>query len=351
MSYLLFTGGGSAGHVVPNLALIEALQTKYPVAYMGTGGIEKKLLSAYDIPFYEVNCPKFRRKVTLSNLTIPFSLFKAVRRAEELLRENPPALIFSKGGYASFPAVWAGSKLKIPVLTHESDISAGLCTKLIAKKCEYVLTSFPETAEQFQNGLCVGSPIRCELLSGNRALARRKYGFTDKKPVLLTLGGGSGARALNEFIQKNLNALLPHFQILHLCGAGNLPSVTARGYVCLEYERDMASAYAAADCALARAGSNTAFELLALKKPALFVPLEKGSRGDQLLNARSFEKRGLCRVLREQDLLQNGVSQLKSLVADERLKEALSLEKITSGTEKTVALVEKLLRNRGIAPK
>lgn len=329
--HILFTGGGSAGHVVPNLALMNELRYSRRISYMGTGGIESELVSTAGYTFFRVDCPKLIRSLAAENLKIPFRLHEAKKKAKEILQREKPDLVFSKGGFASYPAVWAAHKLKIPVLTHESDLSPGLCTKLVAKKCEYVLTSFPETAYLFKNGKCVGSPIRREILCGERTRARRKYAFGGNKPVLLVLGGGSGSRAINGAVRKNLEDLLAVFDILHLCGKGNAITDPPEGYVQREFESDMGSAYACADIVLSRAGSNTVFEILALKKPAVFVPLEKSSRGDQLQNALYFRDKGLCRVLRESELSAL-VSSLAQTCGDGKLKEALEEYSSESGT-------------------
>ena len=240
------------------------------------------------------------RSLTPKNLTLPFRMVQSERRALALLKELRPDLVFSKGGYASLPYLRAANKLQIPALTHESDLSPGLATRLMARRCKFVLTSFEETARRFANGRYVGSPMRKELFAGSASRARARYGFKRGTPVLLVLGGGSGSRTLNEAVRAHLPALLKQFQILHLCGKGsplpNAPSDVPRGYTALSYEPDMASAYAAADFVLSRAGSNTVFEVLALRKPALLVPLERASRGDQLENAAYFEKRSCLRV-------------------------------------------------------
>lgn len=302
MKRILFTGGGSAGHVVPNLAVMNELKYTHRITYMGTGGIERTLVGNCGYPFFRVDCPKLVRAFTLENLKIPHRLKQAKKEARAVLEREKPDLVFSKGGFASYPAVQAAHKLGIPVLTHESDLSPGLCTKLIAKKCKTVLTSFPETAALFSNGKCVGSPIRREILNGDRGRALHKFCLPAGLPVLLVLGGGSGSVALNNALRANLPALLKKFRILHLCGKGNLLENPPAGYVQREFETDMGSAYACADLVLSRAGSNTVFEILALKKPAVLVPLEKNSRGDQLENALYFEKNGLCAVLREANL-------------------------------------------------
>lgn len=348
MKYLLFCGGGSAGHVVPNLALMSELKYTFRLAYMGTGGIEKQLLGETDIPFFEVDCPKLVRSLSFENFKIPFRLRKAEKEAGAVLEREKPDLVFSKGGFASYPAVYAATKLHIPVLTHESDFSPGLCTKMIAKHCKFVLTSFPETAKLFANGKCVGSPMRKELFRGERSRAKRKYSLTEDKPVLLALGGGSGSRAINDALRANLEILLKNWQILHLCGKGNRMENAPSGYVQREYEGDMGSAYASCDAVLCRAGSNTVFETIALKKPALFVPLERSSRGDQLQNALYFERRGLCKILRESELLKLPEA-LELLKNDEVLRFALSACEIKSGTPAIVEQIKSILREEKTA--
>lgn len=342
MKTILFTGGGSAGHVIPNLAIMNELRYSRRVLYMGTNGIERGLVEKEGFPFFAIDCPKLVRSLTLKNLTIPYLLHKAIKAAIEILKKEKPDLVFSKGGFASYPAVVAAHKLNIPVLTHESDLSAGLCTKLIAKKCAKVLTSFPETARLFKNGEHVGSPIRKEVLRGEKSRAVKKFSLSEEKPVLLVLGGGSGSKAINDAVRANLNRLLPIFDVLHLTGKNNLVG-DRKGYVQREFERDMGSCYAAADLVLCRAGSNTLFELFALKKPCLLIPLKKGSRGDQVENARYFHEKGLCRVLDENDLV-DLYEKILQTHRDGQLKKALERAKIESGLTNVLNRIDEYAR-------
>lgn len=328
--------------MVPNLAIMNELKYTHRISYMGTGGIESSLVGKSGYPFFRVDCPKLVRSFTLENLKIPYRLKHAKREAIAVLEREKPDLVFSKGGFASYPAVQAAHKLGIPVLTHESDLSPGLCTKLIAKKCKWVLTSFPETASLFTNGKYVGSPIRREILNGERSRAMRKFCIPDGLPVLLVLGGGSGSLALNHAIRSNLPELLKKFRILHLCGTGNLLENPPEGYLQREFEPDMGSAYACADLVLSRAGSNTVFEILALKKPSVLVPLEKSSRGDQLENARYFEKKGLCTVLREESITELPAA-LDRAIASRALKEALIRDGVSSGTPSVLEIIRECL--------
>lgn len=323
MPKIVFTGGGSAGHVVPNTAIAAELsQNKQnKLFYIGTNGIEKRIISNTGMPFFEISCPKFTRSFSFKNAAIPFSLMRAVRSARRVLKKIGPDLVFSKGGFVSLPVVLAAAKEKIPVLTHESDLTPGLTTRLIAKKCRYVLTSFPETATLFANGKFTGSPLRKELF------IEKDVGYVrgDGKKTLLVFGGGSGSRALNDAVFQNLEPLLKFCRILHVVGEKNLSAAPVKeGYTPIGYEKNMAILYKKADAVVARAGSNTLCELLALRIPSLIVPLEKGSRGDQKQNAEYFSKRGLIRVLSENELSKKLIQSVNELFNDAALTAALS---------------------------
>lgn len=341
MQKLLLTGGGSAGHVVPNLALLPDFSEYFEVCYLGTDGIERTLAEQAGLPFYTVPAPKLVRGSVLKNLALPFRLTHSVRQARKALREIAPDVLFSKGGYAALPAVLAAKRLGIPVFAHESDLTPGLANRLSARRCAAVFTSFPETAEKFRNGVYTGAPVRASLFAGDRGQALARYGFRGEKPVLLVFGGGSGSAALNAAVRGAVFALSDAFDILHLCGKGNAVPAQIGGYVQREYEEDMAAAYAAADLVAARAGSGTVFELLALKKPALLVPLEnRRSRGDQVQNAQYFEERGLCRVLREGNLSPRTFEEaVCALAKDEALRRRLAAAPFRRGNRAIAAAV------------
>lgn len=348
MKKILFTGGGSAGHVVPNVALIkELLKTgEADLFYMGTDGIEKGIISKLSIPYAQIACPKLVRggiKSAFKNLSIPTAFQRAKKEALEKLKEIKPDLVFSKGGYVSLPVVFAARKLGIPCLTHESDYSIGLANKLIAPKCEYVLTAFPETAKKLKNGKYCGSLIKKSLFLGDRKSARARFHFTDGKKVLLVFGGGSGSQKINEAVRKNILALTEEFNVLHICGKGQTLESNIARYRQEEYLDDMSAAYAAADVVLCRAGAGTIFELLALKKTAVLVPLSGQTRGDQKENAEYFEKKGLCKVLQEEalDML---VPVLKEAACDTDIKTALSINRYENGTDNALREIRKILR-------
>lgn len=340
---IVFTGGGSAGHVMPNLALIEALQKDYDLYYIGTAGAEKSLLAPLRIPYGQIATPKFIRGLTVKNLTIPYRLLQGVKEAEAWLKVIRPNLVFSKGGYVSLPVVFAAKKLKIPALTHESDLSLGLANRLMAKKCRYVLTAFRETAEELPNGKYCGTPLRKDLFDNFPKNGKETFGFSGNKPVLLVLGGGSGSRTLNDAIRKNLFTLTEKYDILHLCGKGNELFCNVAGYVQKAFIPDMGAAYACSDLVVARAGANTVFETLALKKPTLFVPLQnKRSRGDQVKNAEYFQRRGFCHILYEKDISTLPAA-IERLHEDEELPQRLKKCPVADGTEQILKTIRELV--------
>lgn len=345
MHTLILTGGGSAGHAVPNLALIPLLKDRFRLAYIGTAGIERGLLKNTGVPFCTIRAAKLVRGSLTKNLTLPFRFLRGIREAKRALRETRAEAVFSKGGYVALPVVFAARSLGIPVISHESDLTPGLANRLAAKKCRAVLTSFPETAAKFRNGKYVGPPVRRELFGGDRAAALSKYGFSGAKPVLLAFGGGSGSAALNAAVRGALGPLTCAYDVLHICGR-NADCAPQKGYLPLPFERDMPAAYAAADYVLSRAGANTLFELAALKKPALVVPLEnRRSRGDQAKNAARFAERGLVRVLPEGELSADTLpKRLAGLAADTRLRAALAAAPSPRGNEKILAVLAEVMR-------
>lgn len=351
MKKVLFVGGGSAGHIVPNVAIIDCLlrMGKIDVCYMGTDGMEKKLIAPLHIPYYQIECPKLTRgggfAAWKNNFRIPARFRLAVEQAKSGLRAFSPDLVFSKGGYVSLPVVTAAHKMGIPCVTHESDYSLGLANKLMAKKCDTVFTAFPETAKGIKNGKYVGQPIRKSLFSASRHRARTEYCDGTKKPVVLIFGGGSGSTTLNAAVRKDVKRLCERYFILHVCGKGNVVDSTVKDYRQFEYVGNIGDLYAAADVVVCRAGAGATFETLALKKPAVLVPLEKQTRGDQLENAQYFEKRGLCKVLREGNL--DGLEEsIEGALSDETMKDALASSRYCDGTANVLYQIFKYLCSR-----
>ena len=350
MKKILFTGGGSAGHVVPNIALFEQLlsEGETDVCYMGTNGIEKRILSEWKVPFYEIECPKLVRGGGISvwkrNAKIPFSFFRAVKDAKRGLRVLRPDAVFSKGGYVALPVVIAAWQMKIPCYAHESDFSAGLANRISARFCKKIFTSFPETAKKLKRGVFSGAPVKRSVFACTRAEARKKYGIGFQEKVLLVFGGGSGSEVINQAIRAQLKTLTKTFVVLHACGKGNLADIREKGYIQTEFIKDMGTAYACADAVVSRAGAGTVFELLALKKPALLIPLEGQTRGDQIENAEYFEKRGLCRVLKQSELSRLS-EEAKNTLEDTELKKRLSAHEYPLGNERILSELKRAIQN------
>ena len=310
MKRIVLTGGGTAGHVTPNIALLPKLyELGYDVHYIGSyNGIEKTLIENCQVPYYGISSGKLRRYFDLKNFSDPFKVVKGFSEAAKLLKKLKPDVVFSKGGFVSVPVVLAAKQQRIPVIIHESDMTPGLANKLSIPAASKVCCNFPETISHLPKGKAVlsGSPIREELLSGSRSKALNFTGLSGTKPVLLIIGGSLGSVVVNEAVRSILPKLLKKFDIIHLCGKGKLDqTLTAmNGYVQYEYiSEELKDLFALSDIVISRAGANSICEFLALRKPALLIPLSAAaSRGDQILNARSFEKQGYAAVLEEEQL-------------------------------------------------
>ena len=303
MKKIVLTGGGTLGHVTPNLALLPHLRRVFDeIHYIGSvGGMEEQVIAetAKDIIYHSINCTKLRRSLSLQNLAMPFKLIASINEAKRLVSKIKPTVIFSKGGFVSLP-VCLGAKGLCPVVLHESDFSMGLANKLSLGCCDKILTSFNGVAK---NAIWTGAPLRTELYYGKKEKVLDEAGFRRNLPTLLVTGGSQGATAINEAVFNALSQLTRLFNIIHLTGKnhGELPN--AEGYFAKDFSLDMPSLYAACDFVLCRGGANTLFEVAALGKPALVVPLpKKNSRGDQIDNARYFEKLGVSRTLMQEDL-------------------------------------------------
>lgn len=313
MKKIILTGGGTAGHVTPNLALIPALKKRdYEIRYIGSyQGIEKRLAENAGIPYDGISSGKLRRYFDLKNFSDPFRVLKGYGEACRLLKKYQPDVIFSKGGFVSVPVVLAAKRYRVPTILHESDMTPGLANRLCIPSAAKICCNFPETLQHLPEDKAVltGSPIREELLQGDRLAGLQYTHLSAAKPILLVIGGSLGAVAVNQMIRSLLPRLLSSFQIIHICGKGHLDeSLIGRpGYVQYEYvDAPLKHLFAAADLAVSRAGANSICELLALRKPNVLIPLSAAaSRGDQLLNAASFEKQGFSAVLKEEDMNQD----------------------------------------------
>ena len=310
MKKLLLTGGGTAGHVTPNIAMLPLLREQgCDISYIGSyNGIEKKLITEQNVPYYGISTGKLRRYFDLKNLTDPFRVIKGCFEARKLIRTIKPDVVFSKGGFVSVPVVLAAHREHIPVIIHESDMTPGLANKICIPYANKVCCNFPETVAMIPDskGILTGTPIRAELSRGDRQTGLDLCHFTSNKPVIMVIGGSLGAQHVNEAIRSILPSLLERFQVVHLCGKGKVDEsfYSTTGYYQFDYiDKELKDLFAAADIVVSRAGANAIFELLSLNKPNLLIPLPAGaSRGDQILNAQSFKKQGFSMVLPEEEL-------------------------------------------------
>ena len=310
MKKIVLTGGGTAGHVTPNIALLPALQAAgYEIAYVGSyEGIEKKLIADFNIPYTGISTGKFRRYLDPKNFSDPFRVMKGFVEARNYLKNYQPDVVFSKGGFVSVPVVRAAASLHIPCIIHESDMTPGLANKLCIPVAEKVCCNFPETMKNIpaDKAVLTGSPIRAELAQGSRLAGLNMCGFTANKPVIMVIGGSLGAANVNKAVRDALPKLLEDFQVVHLCGKDKIDNLLLNtpGYKQFEYiKAELKDIFAMADVVISRAGANAICEISALKKPNLLIPLSaNASRGDQILNARSFERLGYSKVLEEEEI-------------------------------------------------
>ncbi|MDF1645377.1 MAG: undecaprenyldiphospho-muramoylpentapeptide beta-N-acetylglucosaminyltransferase [Legionellaceae bacterium] len=302
---LVFTGGGTAGHVTPNLALIEALASDFEIAYVGSEkGVERSMVTAENINYHVVRSGKLRRYFSWQNVLDPFNLIIGIIQSVFLLRRLKPKLVFSKGGFVALPVVVGAWVNRIPVIAHESDLSPGLANRLSFPFVTKICVTFDAGKDYFKNKskVCVtGTPIRTQLFQGEREAGLAHCRFDGKKPCLLVIGGSQGAEVLNRCVREQLDALCSHFHVIHLCGKDKVESAlfTHPDYYQLGYATDsLPNLLAASDILLSRAGANSLYEILALAKPHVLVPLSRRySRGDQIDNARYFQKKGVSTVL------------------------------------------------------
>ncbi|MFC4559099.1 undecaprenyldiphospho-muramoylpentapeptide beta-N-acetylglucosaminyltransferase [Virgibacillus kekensis] len=312
---ILFTGGGTAGHVIVNLALIPIFQDEgWEIDYIGShNGIERKLIEPLEgVTYHAVSTGKLRRYMSKENLKDPFKVLKGTLQSWRIIGKRKPSVIFSKGGFVSVPVVMAAKMRQVPSVVHESDFTPGLANKIAIPFTQKVLATFPETMKYLPENKAeyVGAVIRDELFQGDKNKGLELCGFTREKPVLLIMGGSGGSENINNTVRESLDSLLDEFQIAHICGYDKTdPTVERQGYAQFEYvNEDLKDLFAATDFVLSRAGSNAIFEFLALRKPMLLIPLSKGaSRGDQIINANSFTEKRYARVMEEEQMTNNSL--------------------------------------------
>lgn len=312
MKTIVLTGGGTAGHVVPCLALLPELKKHFSkIVYVGTNSIEKQLAEKENVEFKEIQAVKLVRSLSLKNLLIPAKLLSSIKQAKKILKEISPNVVFSKGGYVSIPVAIAAKKLGIPVITHESDLSLGLANKIISKNAKLTLTAFEKTAEGKKNFVWTGSPIKEQISKGN---ASKIVFENENKPTVLFFGGSLGSKAINEAVYENLEKLTKNFNVLHITGKGKQKEVKNSSYKSVEFTNSIENYFAKANFVVCRAGANSVFELLSIQKPILLVPLPKTeSRGDQIDNAKYFKEKAMCEVLFQENLNENLIKSIENL--------------------------------------
>lgn len=349
MKRIVFTGGGTAGHVTPNIALIAKLkELDYDIHYIGSyTGIEKDLIEKLNIPYYGIASGKLRRYLDIKNFSDPFKVWKGYCESKKILKRLKPDVVFSKGGFVAVPVVLAAKKRKIPTIIHESDMTPGLANRLCIPSAVKVCANFPETLNYLpkEKSVLTGTPIRKELFAGNRIKGLDFAGLSANLPIILVIGGSTGALKVNEAVRNLLPTLLKKYQVIHLCGKGKMDAAyqNMKGYIQYEYiSSELSDLFAAADLVISRAGANAICEILALKKPNILIPLSAAaSRGDQILNAESFEHQGYSYVIKEESLtnetLLTGVNEV--FENSQTYIEAMSQSTQNDATETIVALI------------
>jgi UDP-N-acetylglucosamine--N-acetylmuramyl-(pentapeptide) pyrophosphoryl-undecaprenol N-acetylglucosamine transferase len=313
MNKIVLTGGGTAGHVSPNLALLPSLQKSvWEVEYIGSyDGIERQLVNDIGITYHGIASGKLRRYIDFQNFTDPLNVIKGIWEAFWLLRKIKPAVVFSKGGFVTVPVIVASWLNRIPVIIHESDLTPGLANKISMPFATKICVTFPESLAYVPKAICTGLPIRQEILAGDAIAGMKLCSFDRSLPILLVIGGSTGAQRINQVVRACLDRLTPKFQIVHACGKGQSDRQLEnhQNYQQFEYlGTELADILAMTDVVISRAGANAIFEFLALQKPNLLIPLSKAaSRGDQILNARSFANMGYSAVLPEEDLTESSL--------------------------------------------
>ena len=354
MKKIILTGGGSAGHVTPNVALISGLKKSgYEIQYIGTKtGIEKNIIKAQNIKYHSISSGKLRRYFDIKNFFDPFKVLKGILDASIIIRKEKPDIVFSKGGFVSVPVVLAAYFNKVPVVSHESDMTPGLANKITAPYCACVCVTFPESLKSIKGDKAVltGTPIRKEIIEGSKIKGLKFCSFETIKPMLLVIGGSLGSKVINESVRECLDILLKTFNILHICGKGNIDEKlkNLKGYKQFEYiETQLPDVMNAADIVISRAGANVIFELLSLKKPALLIPLsKKSSRGDQILNAASFRKSGYSDILFEEDLTKEKlIKKVEELYKDRgKYVRSMGNSPYMNGAQAVINVIEKYIK-------
>lgn len=353
MKTIILTGGGTAGHVVPNIALLPELEKKFDkIMYIGTNGIEKTIAQSKGLPFYEITASKLVRKNIFKNFTLPINFIKSVNKSKKLLKEIKPDIVFSKGGFVALPVVIAAKKLNIPVISHESDLSFGLANKIILKYADKVVTSFEKTALKNKKCVYLGSPIRQEIFNGSQAKALKETEFIKNKKTVMFFGGSLGAKAINNIVFKCLPQLVKTYNVIHITGKGNKINFKHKNYYQTEYTDKIENFFALADIVVCRGGANSLFELLAISKPMIIIPLSlKASRGDQIENAKYFKEKGWAKVIMGENLTPSALLSTLDKTDVKVLQTNMQNSSLKNSNSEIVKLLEETLKQNTSKPK
>ena len=306
---VVLTGGGTVGHVMLNKLLIPGLFNRdvEPVYIGSKKGIEKEIISATSIKYFNISSGKLRRYISIENGKDLFKVIKGVFDARKILKREKPEFVFSKGGFVSVPVVLAARSLNIPVYIHESDITPGLANKIASKFATKIFVTFKKTLDYLPTDKSeyLGPVIRDDLRRGYSRIGYEMTEINPEKPIILIMGGSLGSKAINQFVRDNLDTLLEEWQIIHLCGRGNhISSLGKEGYRQYEFvKRELPHLIKISDLVIGRSGSNAIYEFLLNEKPMILIPLPLSqSRGDQVENAEYFKEKGYAEVIQESEL-------------------------------------------------
>lgn len=338
---IVLTGGGSAGHIIPNLALIDDLSQSFDdIFYIGSGSkLEKDLIKKYNIKYFSVNSPKLVRKLTLSNLYLPFKLIRSINECKAILKKISPDIVFSKGGYVALPVVIASHMLNIKTIAHESDISMGLANKLSKRYCDKICTTFDLTAKG-NKFIYTGAPIRKEFKKF-KAIPL----FKNSSPTILFVGGSQGANQINQFVYDNLDVLTKKYNVIHLCGKNKSHNLNKSNYKEIEFSNKMPELINQCDVVFTRGGSNMLFEILAINKPMIIFPLSKKiSRGEQIENAIFFDKHKLGTYFKELEI-NSLIATIDNLISNKNEIEQRQKEFLKIGNQNIINEILSLTNN------
>lgn len=345
---IVLTGGGTAGHVCPNINLSHELKKYFDkIVYIGTeNGIEKKLITTQtDYEYHSISAVKLIRKNLLKNILLPIKLSKSINQATKILKQLKPAIVFSKGGYVSLPVVISAHKLHIPIISHESDITMGLANKIASKYSTVICTNFQITAKDNKKFIYTGSPLPLSPLTKQEA--KEKLKIETNKPILLVTGGSLGAKPINDVIFKSINELTKKYFVIHLVGKGNLnKNIQSKDYKQIEFTNNIWTIFRATDFAISRAGANTIIELLANQIPTIFIPLPKGiSRGDQVDNAKYLDKLGVAKIIFQNELTSKKLQNTLEILENQS-KNIVSAIKQQNFEDETYKIINLILKHK-----